>query len=74
MPIYEFQCRKCNKLFETLLLGSSPEEKAEIKCPDCASREVKKAVSATNIGVSAGSSSLSGPPSMGGCNPGSGFS
>ncbi|MGM0680950.1 MAG: FmdB family zinc ribbon protein [Thermodesulfobacteriota bacterium] len=74
MPIYEFQCQKCKKIFETLLLSSSPEAKAKIRCPDCSSREVKKAISATNIGSSSASPSLSGMPSIGNCNPGSGFS
>ncbi len=74
MPIYEFKCQKCDRLFETIVLNSSPEALKDIKCPDCSSFEVKKAVSASNIGLSSGSSSLSGMPSLGGCNPGSGFS
>jgi len=37
MPIFEFICKKCNKKFETLILGN---EKAE--CPACKSDEVVK--------------------------------
>lgn len=74
MPIYEFKCEKCDKLFETIILNLSPETQADIKCPACSSRDVKKAVSVSNVGFSSGSTSLSGMPSTGGCNPGSGFS
>lgn len=44
MPIYEYQCIKCNKSFGVLQrMGSS--EKDTI-CPECGSRDVRKKLSA----------------------------
>jgi putative FmdB family regulatory protein len=34
MPIYEFQCKECGKVFEKLVLSRTSEAP---KCPDCAS-------------------------------------
>jgi len=41
MPIYEYQCSKCDKEFEYLVLGSSKPE-----CPACNSKKVQKLMSA----------------------------
>jgi putative FmdB family regulatory protein len=43
MPIYEFECQKCGRKFEKLVLGS--DEKPP-ECPDCSSTEVHKLMSA----------------------------
>ncbi|MGM0417154.1 MAG: FmdB family zinc ribbon protein [Thermodesulfobacteriota bacterium] len=41
MPIYEYQCKKCDKVFETLVMsGETPE------CPECSSTEVSRLMSA----------------------------
>ena len=39
MPIYEFECAKCHKEFEDLVLGAD----SNVHCPVCKSNEVKKA-------------------------------
>lgn len=43
MPIYEFECGKCGKKFERLIL--STDDKTP-ECPECHSREVHKIMSA----------------------------
>jgi putative FmdB family regulatory protein len=41
MPIYEFQCSKCERTFEELVLNRSEK----IACPNCGGRKVKRALS-----------------------------
>jgi putative FmdB family regulatory protein len=43
MPIYEFRCRKCEKVFEVLFFSIS--EKREVFCPECNSDQVEKLMS-----------------------------
>jgi len=43
MPIYEFQCRQCEKVFEVLFFSIS--ENREVLCPDCNSDQVEKLMS-----------------------------
>ncbi len=43
MPIYEFRCKQCGKVFEVLFFSLS--EKREVLCPDCNSEEVDKLMS-----------------------------
>ncbi len=62
MPIYEFQCNKCDHCFEKLVFV---EEDEPVQCPKCRSTQVKKLVSCASF--------ISG---VGGCAapPGKGFS
>jgi putative FmdB family regulatory protein len=73
MPIYEFRCQDCNKLFESILASSSSEALAEVKCTECGSKKVKKTISASSYRLSTGSSAV---PSgaLSGCSTRSGFS
>ena len=41
MPIYEFYCPRCEKDFETLVLGS--DEK--VVCPECSCEKVERLLS-----------------------------
>ena len=41
MPIYEYDCRKCKVSFAVLHIAKS----GSIKCPNCASEEIKKKIS-----------------------------
>jgi putative FmdB family regulatory protein len=41
MPIYEFNCTKCKKDFEILVMSSSES----INCPHCNSRKVERLLS-----------------------------
>jgi len=40
MPIFEYKCRKCNKIFEELILSSNSTN--EIKCSECGNKDVIK--------------------------------
>ncbi len=42
MPIFEFKCPECGKMFETICLSSSDEK---VKCPKCGSDEPQKILS-----------------------------
>ncbi len=43
MPIFEFKCRNCGKLFEVLFM--SRDEKPDIRCPACSSKKSDKVLS-----------------------------
>jgi putative FmdB family regulatory protein len=43
VPIYEFKCSKCQKVFE--VRGSYQERERRHKCPKCGSTRVKQAIS-----------------------------
>jgi len=45
MPIYEYQCDRCNELFE---IFHKIDEECKVACPKCLGR-VKKLISATNF-------------------------
>jgi putative FmdB family regulatory protein len=56
MPIYEYACKACEKVFEELVIRRSDE--AEVRCPACKGRKVEKLVSrpaASRSGEGAGS-------------------
>ncbi len=42
MPIYEFECEECGKIFEELILGGSMKG---IKCRYCGSQRIRKLIS-----------------------------
>ncbi|MCS7215879.1 MAG: zinc ribbon domain-containing protein [Thermodesulfovibrio sp.] len=44
MPVYEFQCMDCKKTF-TVKMSVMEMEKANITCPKCGSKNVKKMIS-----------------------------
>jgi putative FmdB family regulatory protein len=52
MPIYEFRCLKCNKVFELLKLKKE-DESLMMKCPKCGSPEIERVLSTINIGAPA---------------------
>ena len=43
MPIYEFRCKKCKKVFESLIL--SPKEEKNVTCPKCGLKTTDKVMS-----------------------------
>ncbi len=57
MPIYEYQCKDCEHIFEKLVLRSDES----VVCPACDSKETTKLISsAAFIGGSSGSGSGGG--------------
>ncbi|GAG69346.1 unnamed protein product [marine sediment metagenome] len=54
MPIFEYKCKKCNKVFEKLILSSSSDD--VITCPECGDKDVIKLFSNFSSNVSEESS------------------
>lgn len=52
MPIYEFECRKCGRKFETLMKIGREEIPP---CPECGSARTERLVSVFGSGSSKGS-------------------
>lgn len=65
MPIFEYKCEECGKLFEAIVMGSRQPE-----CPACNSQKLEKQLSsfAVSGGNSSSSSAPCGAPS-GSCGP-----
>ena len=65
MPIYEYKCRSCQSLFETLIRNEQDEK--ELTCPRCAGKELERQLSvfAGNTGGDLHSSGSSCIPSKG---------
>lgn len=53
MPIYEFKCLGCGKVFELLKLKKE-DEKSGMKCPKCSSQEVERVLSLVSVITSSG--------------------
>ncbi len=62
MPIYEYQCEKCNNCFELLVFRSDDKT---IVCPECGDKRVKRLLSSTCFLGSTGTDSCSTPASSG---------
>lgn len=43
MPIYEYQCKRCGKIFERFQKLNDREE--IVKCPNCGSKEIERILS-----------------------------
>ncbi len=64
MPIFEFKCKTCGKIFECLCIRSN--EKDQVVCPSCGKENVEPMFSAFSTKGSTASSSS--------CVPKGGFS
>jgi putative FmdB family regulatory protein len=65
MPIYEYQCGRCDHVFEELVLRVADE--AELVCPACKEPQPQRILSASAI------SSRGGDRASAGCVPRRGF-
>lgn len=68
MPIYEYRCNACDKIFERLVRGDT-----SIACPSCQSASVARVISLpARPAGSTGPADFSslGPPKGGGCGGG----
>ncbi len=64
MPIYEYRCKKCGKVFEVLF--RSRDEKLKVSCPSCQSEKAEKLLSVFGSKVEKDSASPL-PPCAAGC-------
>ena len=53
MPIFEFRCLNCGKIYEKLFIIGSREE-VDITCPDCGSDSAERVISKTNYAMGQG--------------------
>lgn len=59
MPIYEYQCKQCEKCFEKLVFSG---DRDNVCCPDCGSDQVSKLMSACSfMGASIGTCAADAP-------------
>jgi len=60
MPIFEFKCNSCNKVFEEIVFSSNTDS-ANIVCPECGAKNADKLMSAfsSSTGASVGSGAAS---------------
>ncbi|MBW2709436.1 MAG: zinc ribbon domain-containing protein [Deltaproteobacteria bacterium] len=72
MPIFEFKCKKCGNLYESLCFRSSGEDKCP--CPACGGDESEKQLSIFSSAGSGSSLDLGGASASGSCAPSGGFS
>lgn len=67
MPIYEYLCSNCGRLFEKLVLSRD----ASVECPHCPGAAVEKQFSAFSFkGEAGGAGSATTGGGGGGCAPG----
>jgi putative FmdB family regulatory protein len=50
MPMYDYRCRKCGKVFEELVASSTVPD-SEIQCPHCKAKEADRLLSAPSIAL-----------------------
>jgi putative FmdB family regulatory protein len=43
MPLYEYQCENCGKVF-TAAMSLQEREHAEVRCPGCNSKDVRRVI------------------------------
>jgi putative FmdB family regulatory protein len=67
MPIYEYRCKECSKLFEQLVRSSASDGEATLACPECGSGDLSRLFSlfASRSG-SAAAAPAGGPMPSGG--------
>ncbi len=54
MPIYEYACQQCEKIFEELVVRKSDE--ADVRCPACESPRVERVMSRPAASARSGAS------------------
>jgi len=64
MPIYEYACKGCGKVFEEIVLR--PSDEAELRCPGCRGRRVAKVMSRPAASAAGGGGGARTRP---GCGP-----
>ncbi|MDQ1336067.1 MAG: hypothetical protein QG552_3017 [Thermodesulfobacteriota bacterium] len=72
MPIFEFKCKKCGTVFESLCFRSSGEDKGP--CPSCGSEDSEKVLSTFASVASGSGKGLGGISTSSSCASHGGFS
>jgi len=72
MPIYEFRCQNCDKVFEFLCMKSDGEDK--VICPSCGCENSEKLLSAFSSYTSNSSQGLNNSVAASSCSSKGGFS
>jgi len=72
MPIYEFNCQKCGKHFENLILNNDDIKK--LNCPSCGGKDIKRLLSIFSSNSSGNNQGLSESLSSSSCSSHGGFS
>jgi putative FmdB family regulatory protein len=69
MPIYEYNCKKCDETFEVFFRNR--EEKMSIACPACKSKKTQRQMSAFagKIGNTSGAGDSCGSCAATSCSP-----
>jgi len=67
MPIYEFKCQECGRVFDLLVFSG---DEAEMRCPDCGSAEISKLISAASHTVGRGGGQSQGGVTTRTCDSG----
>jgi putative FmdB family regulatory protein len=49
MPRYDFECNKCQKVYEELVSYDEKGKYPSVKCPECGSKKKKKLLSPCNF-------------------------
>ncbi len=58
MPIFEYECKQCEKDFERLVF---PGEERGVSCPECKSMDIKKRMSVSSFMGSSIGTCATGP-------------
>ncbi len=56
MPIFEFRCLNCGKVFEKLFLSQDKDQDANLICPQCQGEALERVISRANSRITPGSS------------------
>ncbi|MEW6236747.1 MAG: FmdB family zinc ribbon protein [Candidatus Omnitrophota bacterium] len=65
MPLFEYQCKECERVFEELVYSGSEK----IHCPSCASSKVEKILSTFGVRMAQNNPCSSGVCGMPGPSP-----
>ncbi len=68
MPIYEFRCVQCGRVFEKILMGG--DDQVNMACPECSATEVERVVSVANYAMGSVNANKQPKISTKSCSPG----
>jgi putative FmdB family regulatory protein len=67
MPIYEYRCEKCGKIFEELVLGTGD---APLACPECGTPDPERLLSGFCLGEASAQGGGGAAAGSAGCGSG----